>query len=102
MKNMVLLGALCVCSYMLPAVQIPKPSLEHVKNKIEQQLADARKEKDTAAIAKYEAELSKINKKIKKFELEWLEFEKSRLMAKYGDAAAADIQEMDHLIAARK
>jgi len=101
-KVLLLCGILLSSLHVVPMIQIPKSSLEQIKNKIISQLEDARKNRDNSAITKYEKELTEIDKKIKKFEIEWLEFEKSKLMAKGTDAASADMQEIDSLLAERK
>ncbi len=88
--------------FILHAVDIPKSSLESVKADTTAKLAAAEKEHNTNLIDKYQAEVNELDKKIKKFELEWLEYRKHQLETKKTDpAAATELQELDKLIKAR-
>ena len=68
---------------MLRAIEIPKSSLSLEVPKLEA----AKNKKDRKLIARYQAELDKIEKKIEKFELEWLQYRKKQLKAKPADAS---------------
>ena len=65
-------------------VTVPKSSLEAVKSEIEAELESAVKQKNPKLIKKYQAELGKIQAKIKTFESEWLGYKKRKLQAKLG------------------
>jgi len=84
------------------ALEIPKSSLEVVKHDVATKLAAAQKERNTSLISKFQTALDNIEKKIKKFELEWLKYRKSQLMIKPTDTAVtAEINEIDKLIKER-
>lgn len=68
-------------------LDIPKSSLETVKTHIQKQLTDAEKTEDKALIDKYKKELDITQKKIKKFEIEWLEYKKIQLTQKSNSSA---------------
>lgn len=69
------------------ALDIPKSSLETVKTHIQKQLSDAEKSQDKILIAQYKKELDTTEKKIKKFEIEWLEYKKIQLTQKSNSSA---------------
>lgn len=60
-------------------VEIPKSSLEVVKSDVETSLKKAQAANDQQGIDKYHKELVELNKKIRKFEQEWLEYRKNQL-----------------------
>lgn len=91
----VLSGVLCA------VVEIPKSSLEQVKMDTIKQLEAAQKAKNAGLVAKYQAELGKIEKKIQKFEREWLEYRRQQLKAKPTATSMAEIAEIDKLLQAR-
>ena len=87
---------------MLRVIEIPKSSLDPLRSMISTKLEVAKSKKDRKLIAKYRADLDKIEKKIKKFELEWLEYRKNQLKAKPTDASITkEINEIDKLIRER-
>lgn len=81
-------------------VMVPKSSLEAVKTEIESELQEATKQKDLKLIKKYQAELDKIKIKIKKFEHDWLNYKKRKLLNKavQSDSIQAEIAEITELL----
>lgn len=94
---------ICMITCMVYAgVEIPKSSLEHIKNDIIRRLETAQKEHDQKLEEKYQKELAHVEQKIKKFECEWLEYRKNQLKAKpITDAVKNEMDEIDILIKAR-
>ena len=87
---------------VLYALEIPKSSLEVVKGHVVAKLEVAQKQNNHVLITKYQAQLLKIEKKIQKFELEWLEYRKHQLEMRSKDPAIdAEISEINTLIRAR-
>lgn len=86
----------------LQALQIPKSSLEVVKSELEAKLVDAKKTNQPALIKKYQADLTKLSKKIKHFETEWLNYRKRQLQQRPSSAKVTqEISEINQLLKSR-
>jgi len=89
-------------SWVLCAVTIPKSSLQTVKDDLLVKLQEAEKIQDQTSIKKYQTDLAEIEKKIKKFELEWLHHRKSQLsMQTATPETMKEINEIESLISVR-
>lgn len=85
----------------LHAIDIPKSSLETVKQDIVDSLKKAEVTHDAASIEKHQKELVEIDKKIQKFKQEWLEFRKNQLSAQSSTPEiATELQEIERLLKA--
>ncbi len=81
-------------------VSVPKSSLEAVKTEIESDLQVAIKQKNLKLIKKYQTELDNIKIKIKKFEHDWLNYKKRKLLTKtvQNNNIQTEITEIEELL----
>lgn len=72
------------------AVDIPTSSLEPLRQQAQTNLDKAKAENNASDITKYQAEVDKLDKSIKDYKVNWLEFEKRKNETKLSTASEAD------------
>ncbi len=103
MLRIVILCALCAPALIAAAVKIPKSSLQAVRNSVASKLKEAEQKKDQRATNSLKKELVAVDAKIKKFELEWLQYRKHQLEAKeQTPELISQINEIETLVKARQ
>ncbi|HEV2601942.1 MAG TPA: hypothetical protein VGT41_06665 [Candidatus Babeliales bacterium] len=94
----IIISTLCIYQ-TTHGFEIPKSSLEVVKSEIETSLKKAQETNDKKLVDKYYAELTELNKKIKKFEREWLQYRRGQLATQSETPEiTAEINQIDALL----